>query len=490
MDQNNQPINSFDKVIFDKMSNLESPLGKDSWDVFSKKLDTELPSEIESNFDYAIKTAVNKPTKSVASMSGWDALSRMLDKDPILGNTPENIADYAIKSKLNYSEPAYNALHWEQLSNRLDIHDDRKIKVVLLKGIELAMVLIVIMTSINYYKPIQLFETYQTNPSDIKQNKSKQKVDKANKNIPMAGLYDPYRNNQSLSDEYNSENDLLQINADGVIAIDNSSNEGIRDLFISPFANCPIASVGLLNNSKNIDIQRVDAQNILLPTILAHHNNLKNIRIGVQSKLDLNNVTTPAELASNEPYFNRNVWGYGAGVAVAYGKKNWEIESGLNYSKKKYNTNTTVLKNNNPRATYESYAIKSVNMDVVELPVNVRYTFAKKGKLKFYANAGISANVALANNFVRDEYYPLIDPLEPRLASTNLIKGGLLNGESLNKNLYITTNIGAGMEYALSNKHSVFVQGAYQQYLGNKGLGPKNDKINSFAINAGARVTL
>lgn len=489
MDQNIQPINSFDKAIFEKMSKLESPLGKDSWDVFSKKLDAELPTEIESTFDSSIKTAVNKPTKSVASMAGWDALSRMLDNDPILGNTPENIADHAIRSKLNYSEPTYNALHWEQLSNRLDIHDDRKIKVVLLKSIELAMVLIVIMTAFNYYKPIQLFETNRTNPYDTKQNKSKQKVDKANKNIPMAGLYDPYRNNQVLSDEYNSENFILQTSYDE----DNSGNidpEQYRNSFVSSFANCPVASVGLLNNSNNLDIQRVDDQNILLPTILVQHNNLKNIRIGVQSKLDLNNVTTPAELASNEPYFNRNVWGYGAGVAVSYGKKNWEIESGLNYSKKKYNTSTTVLKNNNPRAAYESYAIKSVNMDVVELPVNVRYTFAKKGKLKFYANAGVSANVALANNFVRDEYYPLIDPLEPRLASTNLIKGGLLNGESLNKNLYITTNVGAGMEYALSNKHSIFVQGAYQQYLSDKGLGPKNDKINSFAINAGARVTL
>ena len=493
MDQNIQNINSFDKAIFEKISTIDSPLKEGSWESFSKMLDVELPNTIESNFDSTIKKALNTSVAASANLSGWDALSRMMDNDPILGNTPENVADHAVRSKLNYNEPNYNPQHWEILSDRLDTLEDRKVKVVLFKAIELALVLVVLLTSFSYYKPTNLFDTHSDpqNPSINQPKKLDFKTDRANKNIPMASVNDQ----NAFGNGYESANsDILppsSFNWSQASSCSlNANNSNVeRAALPNQVPNIPFITAGLLeSNIKTLDIQQENANRPILPILIS--NKLAYFRVGVQSKLDLNNISTPTDNLTNETAYNRNVWGYGAGVTVAYGKGNWEVESGLNYSKKKYQANATVLQNNNPRANYESYAIKSVNMDVVEVPVNVRYTFAKKGKLKFYGNAGVSANIALTNNYVRDEFYPIIDPLQPRIAATNLIKGGLINNESLNKNLYITTNVGAGMEYAVTNKHNIFVQAAYQQYLNDKGLGPKNDKISTLAINAGARITL
>ena len=129
-------------------------------------------------------------------------------------------------------------------------------------------------------------------------------------------------------------------------------------------------------------------------------------------------------------------------------------------------------------------------MDIVEVPVNLRYHFAKKQKVKLYASAGVSMNLAMNTNYERVEYYPVLSPLQPRIAAVNPIKDGILHGGDFGKNSFLAANIGAGMEYALTQKHSVFLQTAYQHSLSETGVGPKNDRQNNFSIQAGARITL
>ena len=110
MDQNIQNINSFDKAIFEKISTIDSPLKEGSWESFSKMLDVELPNTIESNFDSTIKKALNTSVAATANLSGWDALSRMMDNDPILGNTPENGIGSPVRLKRPVATPWLSAV--------------------------------------------------------------------------------------------------------------------------------------------------------------------------------------------------------------------------------------------------------------------------------------------------------------------------------------------------------------------------------------------
>ncbi len=492
MEHNLQNQDTFDQHIHNKLSALESPMPAGSWEQFSKVLDAELPAGGEAAFDAIIKKTAGT-ISAATKVTSWDSLSRLMDKDPILGNTPENVADYAVRSKLNYSEPAYKAQHWQMLSDKLDLQDDRKAKVVLFKAIELALIFALLLTTFNYYVPVNLFEQKQGSGESTPQKGVPAKKKTTSREVPMAANTQQYFEH---SDQFDANSaamsgvNLIQIDGASVFAA------------VSPNANVSFASAHAADASIS------DQLPALWPTLLlvqgrdlqfaAQHSNSTtkplvaagSLRLGVSSKVDRNYIMTPYEAGSNEAAYNSPVWGYGAGVSISYQKGKLELESGFNYSNRKYQPRTTILQNTNPRSTYESYSVKSINMDIVEVPVNLRYHFAKKQKVKLYASAGVSMNLAMNTNYERVEYYPVLSPLQPRIAAVNPIKDGILHGGDFGKNSFLAANIGAGMEYALTQKHSVFLQTAYQHSLSETGVGPKNDRQNNFSIQAGARITL
>lgn len=489
MEQHLQNQDSFDQHIFSKLAALESPMPDGSWDAFSQILDAELPASPEAAFDAILKKSVGTIGAS-ASTNNWDSLSRLMDKDPILGNTPENVADYAVRSKLNYSEPSYNPQHWQQLSDKLDLQDDRTVKVVLFKSIELALIFALLLTTFNYYVPTNLFEQKRKNVEDSPKQQLPGKKRAATKDVPMA----------ANTPQYLEPSDYLAENGGAIFASEFGNGVG------------GAMSVAALTTNSNGTTRSndgaADQLPLLLPSLLplgekalqfgfspksnlvASSSTKGAIRLGVSSTLDRNYVLTPYEASSNEAAYTSQVWGYGAGVSIAYQKGKWELESGVNYSNKKYQPKATIIQNTSPRAIYESYSVKSVNMDIVEVPLNVRYHFAKKQKVKVYASAGVSMNLAMNANYDRVEYYPILSPQQPRIAATNPVKDGLLHGGTFNNNSYLTANIGAGLEYALTEKRSVFLQTAYHHSLNEGGVGPKNDRLNNFSIQAGARITL
>ena len=119
-------------------------------------------------------------------------------------------------------------------------------------------------------------------------------------------------------------------------------------------------------------------------------------------------------------------------------------------------------------------------------------------KWKFYITSGAAFNAVGWSNYDRhfyavDDLHNTNDLLGGRAPATKDTQhAGILNGEPVRDNFYITAALGAGMEIDINEKTSFFTQPKFTYYLlpGNIGLGPNNDHFNTISVDLGLRFKL
>ena len=189
--------------------------------------------------------------------------------------------------------------------------------------------------------------------------------------------------------------------------------------------------------------------------------------------------------------------GYGGGMAIGYRIGKWGVEAGLSYNRKQYQPKKEieVYGGSTVNGFYASFA-KSVDADIVSVPVKVTRRIAQFGPMSAHAVAGVTTHIALDKSYqYGSTFYPgqgppssAADPdQQPQLRKTG--KGVLENG-SIKGNVYASADAGIRLEYPVSRRLVAFVEPAYRHAIGNKGVGPKPAKINTFSLQAGVLATL
>lgn len=234
------------------------------------------------------------------------------------------------------------------------------------------------------------------------------------------------------------------------------------------------------------------------------------IRFGVQASSDYNRIITPPTyLAGKNRSLDRYALGYSGGLTFSWGNKKWEVESGLIYSAKKYLPFNLSEIDYSLTEGLSGEGLKSFEYDMVAIPLNIRRHFITDGKWRFYATAGVSLNTVMqADYFFTSPAQPrpvgppnsFAPPIPPNNNGTKagVDKGaftkGVFQGGSFSQNSFFTANVGVGLERYISHRTSLYAQPQYQHSFLNLvedgGIGPFQDKINTMRLIFGMRVKL
>lgn len=192
----------------------------------------------------------------------------------------------------------------------------------------------------------------------------------------------------------------------------------------------------------------------------------------------------------------QGVANFGVNALVGYKRGKIELETGVMFNQKKYSianveliTGTVVSRN----AT-KIEKPQDLRLSIVSIPLNVNVNLKETRRLNVYAHGGVATN-AIVDALDRREIIKPLDlannyspaPLPSEIETATYSKG-LMNGGETKENVFFTAQFGAGLEYKLTPKMSLFLQPTASFMLGReRGIGSLNDRIKTFSIQGGAK---
>ncbi len=159
------------------------------------------------------------------------------------------------------------------------------------------------------------------------------------------------------------------------------------------------------------------------------------------------------------------------------------LGGGISYSNKQF----AYAPNELMPTSINQVQLMNIHQDHLEIPVELEYTIKESVNWRPYLVGGLSTNLVLYTKYDYDVVGNVEKPSTLNHAYPVDTKG-LLSGGSFNSNNYYTANIGVGLERQLDNNLHLFIQPTFKYAL--KGIGAKNEKINTIGLIMGARTTL
>lgn len=179
-----------------------------------------------------------------------------------------------------------------------------------------------------------------------------------------------------------------------------------------------------------------------------------------------------------------NSMGFSAGALVSKELSDRvQIGTGLSYNYKQFKYIAGELA---PTAT-APMQLMGITQNQVEIPINLEFTIKESINWRPFFVAGVSGNFVLHTKYDYDLVNYQGQPSELEFDYPNDTKG-LLNGGNFKSNSYATANLGIGLERKLDNNLHLFILPTFKYAL--SGIGPNDDKVNTFSLVMGARATL
>jgi hypothetical protein len=307
---------------------------------------------------------------------------------------------------------------------------------------------------------------------------------------------------------------------DAVAALSTKSPNELNVVSETPMAPLDL-NVSDLNKANSVDV--AEAVNVLRPKALSISSLYQTIDIPRAKKNQWWRFglfgTSSSDIAQTD-YSVNNIFREGTNIAegnkglgfsVGFKKGKFELESGLAFKHKEYtpkglNVVTGSFLDNGGWDTIVTPNL--VKMNVLNIPLNFNYYFSESKHFNFYASIGATANFALGINAI----YPAdadvkIDQLKAKKAKANnnlqstnnnggvkevdiaLYSQGIVDDFKFKENYYFTAQVALGLEYKMSSFTSLFLQTGYEQHVFQAGIGSRNDRISSFNLQAGAKVS-
>ena len=224
-----------------------------------------------------------------------------------------------------------------------------------------------------------------------------------------------------------------------------------------------------------------------------------NIHISMLGGVDYNRVMTPENLRAGINAFERYSAGYRGGLLLDLGRQDSRLHlgGGLIYTAKKYEVgykriNGSLLRRNG--LTAES--ISDIELNMLNVPVFARWDVWQNKRWSLFAQGGLAGQMTLQTNYYAayPEYFePLgVNRTPSRYSPLKDRNGGLLEGGNLKENGFFSSHFGLGAERQMAERWSMFFQSRYEHSIGylSAGLGPTEDRLNTFSLETGIRVRL
>jgi hypothetical protein len=498
---------------------------------------------MENNFDKAIKKLLENYKEEEQSMD-WDRMEQLIEEDAILNPELDDLyLDGIAYDSLHNLDVDYNPAHWDLMKEKLADPFALRRRLMKYKVVEVALVLFFIFTLIQFlpFKKIQHQDIASINTI---QDTGISKTDRINTpsqdaSFPVVSNHQSEQNKQ-LTETISKQNEanLSLPNLSNKVSIENTTINSVSGTSESKESNSileqnssQIEAVAV-EDTESANSQLAESQNteeVQISTALLHPLLLKEsdklivpeieelngstvftdmkqpikIRIGMVLGPDANYVMTSANEAQSLESFDQFALGYSGGFSLGFKFNKLEIETGALYSAVNYSSrNVYEINGSFAEGGYVQQGFAGAELDLIRLPLNIKYNFSEKKKWNIYAFSGLSLNMAVETfyNFTTQDVgqsdasrnFGIPNPRMPdeyREQFSQPSYDGIFEGGKFSTNSFITANFGFGIERYFTPRMSIFVQPAYMHQL-SKGLGPQNDQINSISILTGAKVTL
>lgn len=465
----------------------------------------------------------------------WDQLSQKLDAQE--ASTPpvdDRRVDEVVFEKLYKLEAGNRASRWDLLAAKLDQDVTARRRVLRTRIMEVALVLLIIFTFVQYFgqqTPVRLFNFGKSLVAN--ENRSNSVTPFADNAAVNSQLPDNQHSSSTIKDfaiDASKETDAnhlasnhptatkkYKVGPSLPIVTANPKQSSDKSTTITnpakeqPLEDMPVPAEreGLMAALERIMLEELSTnEKEDYPKLIMPVNPRGQLSVSMFGSMDYNRIITPSALNEAgeviDEAFERYELGYSGGLMLNWEKGRWEIGTGAIYSAKQYEPRPLVYLGGSFVDGYYGESFKLVELNMLQLPVQVRYNFLKKNKWRAFTTVGLSLHTALQANYYLEEEEGLLRP-QPQPRPTpggnfptpadekkKILSKGLLEGGSIWENGYITGNVGIGLEYFITERLGIFTQPTYQQSLDyfTKGFGPDQDRINTFSIFTGLRVKL
>ncbi len=476
----------------------------------------------DKKFDDQIRDAIGD--FEAKDGGSWELLMGKMMVDPELAPEPQEAQDFdhAIKTKIENIQADRPIGNWDAMAERIKQEFSIRRKLIRYKVAEIALVLLAIFTLANVL-PTQVNKPFKNIKAQIAKRKQalvayKNAIlfNEANENKIEQPIASIEKNDTKGVKEKSSE-----IKAEEVI----ESTAASQNLNIILHSSAEIEKAQEFESEIVAEIvakgpkQTIEPREAILEinslaqkepiseldskkkrfrgkAIIAKiFSPIKQVRVSMFTGSDYNYIQTPYDEIFELEQYGRFTQGYQAGVSIGFKNKNLEVETGGIYSFKNYKPRIPTQFLNGPGPPI-AVKFDKIQLNMLEIPLNFRYTFSDLTRWKFYGQTGASMHIALLADYDHSNIAGIFAQLSPGQPGPKLeakkFTDGLLEGGSFGENSYFTANLGVGVERLINPRWSLFLQPSVKAYLlpgYNNGLGPNQDRISSFSLITGARVT-
>lgn len=477
----------------------------------------------DKNFDDHIRDAIGD--FEAKDGGSWDLLMGKMMADPELAPETQEVQDFdhVVRSKLEQIKPEQPVGNWDVMAERIKQEFSIRRRLIRYKAVEIAVVMLAIFTMINVF-PTQVNKPFKNIKEQIAKKKQAIVAYKnailfdINKNRatvleqPIAVIQKkkkvaaPEESNDAQIDNLVESNLVEEVfTVLEPITLYGNAQEFEMEVIAEIVAKGPeqtieqreaILEIKSLNQKEPISEIDTKKKRFKGKAIIAKFfSPIKQVRVSMFTGSDYNYIQTPYDEIFELEQYGRFTQGYQAGVCIGFKNKNIEVETGGIYSFKDYKPRipTQILNGSGPPIAVK---FDKIQLNMLEIPLNFRYNFLNLTRWKFYGQTGASMHIALLADYDHSNIAGIFAQLSPGQPGPKLeakeFTDGLLEGGSIEENSYFTANLGVGVERLINPRWSLFLQPSVKAYLlpgYNNGLGPNQDRISSFSLITGARVT-
>jgi hypothetical protein len=480
-----------------------------------------------------------------AMVEGWEKIAASLDAS-------DEVFDQQVRNRIHHYYAAYDPHSWSKFAKRFSAHKHLRTRLIVVKLSEAAAILLLVLTVLqldqigNLPFPKDKSETTTTiiasadlpssigknipvvtsalPAADIKHNAVQKSSGKPNHKAALSSA-----NALSASKDITGHTDNAQSHSktifdhiplpEEVFEIDfvsedyatsvTSAQVGMHVWDINEQSNIqtdrtPVSAVAFLNQPVSA-IEYSVPEPIHQPTLVGKAGK-KYFEFGMLAQADYNQLKMPEDrLNSNGeqiifPLQGITSPGFGAGFTLAIGHPRWAVETGVIYNAKTFRPGRELTIGNT--ADNSKVAYEAMHMQLISIPMQFRYRFDASGRFKVYTFGGFGLHlIAQSDIDVKVDYnFPSLaegeDPnANPALArtirQTQRVSNDIRDRAPFSTNSYISANLGLGIEYALPDSKTLFLQTAYQYQIPNLRFSNHNGKhVLSLSLQAGVRTPL
>lgn len=509
-----------------------------SWDDFVQHTDaapdpTDLPESLQD--ESLRENLVNYSPEN--EVTGWERIEASLD-------AADREFDEALRRKIHQFQPAGDPHSWSAFLAKFSAHKLLRTKIIALKIFETAAMLLLLITMLHLgqHGKLALFspDFADGTSSDLKGQSAMHspgimplsasevvqgEILSSSKTTKLSSRKNAPAKAQALStntsgieseSSYPSSSSLSASSADILYTFPEIIESGIdQEVYniaeeIEPgdqiTSGGRTSQLALHTPALPVDALVVNARQAIPDPVFVSSIGKSFLEFGMLMQADYNQLKMPEDRVNSDgkqvvfPLQGITSPGYGAGFTLALGHPLWAVETGLIYSSMSFKPGRELTIGaglNNSNVEFEAMRIQ-----LVSAPLQFRYRFEPKGRLKSYAIAGFGLHLITQSDIdVMVEYnFPSLNEGEdpnnvPSLArtirQTKRVSEDIRKKAPFSSHSFISANLGVGMEYLLDERKTLFLQTAYQYQVPNLRFSNHDGKhLLSLSLQAGVRTPL